>query len=85
MIEVVKSASVGSQFDFVGKHTLKELPALFDMQPSDCQPADYSHELTYHDPDKLVELGVGKMPNGPGYEQPVAESAATKKKLTNML
>lgn len=76
-----KTASVGSQFDFVEKNPLKAIAEELEMKIEDVQPANYAEEISYRTADELVELGVGKAPSGPGYEK----SAGSKKDLANEL
>lgn len=64
-----KSASVGSQFDFVSKASLSEIAQKYGLEPDYVQPANYDEEIVYRTPEELVELGVGKPMNGPGFDK----------------
>lgn len=68
-----RTASVGTQFDFVSKMSLPEIMAKYGIVTKEDEqfgPADYAHELTYRTPEELIELGIGKQPTGPGYNKP---------------
>jgi hypothetical protein len=70
-----KKASVGDDFEFEGKASLKEVMQTYDLKPEDVEPADYDNEITFRTAEELIELGVGKKPSGPGYEKGVSKSS----------
>lgn len=72
-----KSASVGSQFDFVEKHDLKELQKLYMIEKIDPKtnlkikmtnftPAEYEKEITFRTGEQLRMLLKGKISDGGG-------------------
>jgi hypothetical protein len=76
-----KTASVGSQFDFVEKNSLADIAEGLEMSLEDISPANYAEEIVYRTSEELIELGVGKAASGPGYEKGVG----SKKNLQNEL
>jgi len=64
------SASVGSQFDFQHKfNNAQEIAEACGLQLDEVQPANYSEEITYHSPEELIEMGIGKSPSGVGFNK----------------
>lgn len=64
-----KKPAVGDVFDFTEKFTSAGLLAKkYDLKPEDVAPGNYEEEITYRSPDQLLELGVGKMQSGIGYD-----------------
>lgn len=76
-----KSASVGSQFDFVSKASLEDVAGKYELKLEDAMPADYQAELTYRTAEELVELGVGKAAGGIGHEKGVTDKKSLKNEL----
>jgi hypothetical protein len=76
-----KTASVGSQFEFVSKMSPQELMAKYGVDEATVTPADYEKEITYRAAAELIELGIGKAPGGVGYEKGVTD----KKQLASEL
>ena len=62
-----KSASVGTQFDFVEKNNFNDIASACGLQTSDVSPAVYEDELVYHSASELSAMNVGKPVTGPGY------------------
>lgn len=69
--------SVGDQFDFVHKYSkASQIAEKYDLKVEDVEPADYKHEITYHSPETLIELGVSKYkPQANGGSMKSAKSA----------
>lgn len=63
-----KEPGVGSTFDFQYQwEDWGEFMAHYGIEDdADIQPADYNEEITYHSPEELIELGVGKKFSGIG-------------------
>lgn len=75
--------NVGNQFDFTKKwDDWDEFMAKYDLKPEDIAPANYEEEITYHPPEKLIEMGVGKAFSGVGTS---TKSNADKKSLQDQL
>lgn len=74
-----KSPAVGTEFEWnpiqlddgssINQLTKEQLVAMFG---DDGKPADYEKEIPLLSADKLIALGAGKAPTGPGYEPKVA-------------
>jgi hypothetical protein len=60
-----KTPGVGTDFDFIEKQDLATLAQKYGAEHA--QVADYSKEIVYLDAAKLLALGLGKAPAGPGY------------------
>ena len=78
-----KSPRVGNNFDFVSKEPDGEaLMAKYGLtDASILDPVDYATEINFLPPEKLVALGYGTMPDGPGFEQAAANTADYKSQL----
>lgn len=59
-----QSPGVGTEFDFIERKTPAELVAMYGDEG---KVADYAKELVYLPASKLIALGLGKAPVGPGY------------------
>ena len=58
-----RDARVGSDFDYVGRHTLEQIAGELE-KPEHAQPCDYDKEpeLLYRTADELVDMGLCKKP-----------------------
>ena len=54
-----KSPEVGTDFDFLERQDLDELPEILGIKAEGVQPLDYDHEIKYLSADELRELGFG--------------------------
>jgi hypothetical protein len=61
-----KPPSVGTEFEAIEAYSQQELVQLYG---ENSQPADYQKEIPFYTADQLIQMGVGKAPSGPGYEQ----------------
>ena len=64
-----KEPAVGDVFDYTEKAAnASQLAKKYDLKPEDVEAANYEEEITYRSPEQLLELGVGKMQTGVGYD-----------------
>ncbi len=55
-----RTPEVGTDFDFIEQHRLKDLAVELKLKPEDCKPFDYDEVIRYYTADELRDMGFGQ-------------------------